>query len=117
MLNQVVLVGRMVEDPKVEKLNDGKNVTNLKLAVQRNYKNTDGIYETDFIDVTLWNEVAINTSKYCQKGDLVGIKGHLKNSSYEDKDGNKKYVTDVIAEKVTFLTSNRDNKNKENQER
>ena len=65
----------------------------------------DGTYDTDFIRCTLWNVIAENTCEYCKKGDIVGVKGRLQTSSYEDKDGSKKYSIDVIAEKVTFLSS------------
>lgn len=105
MLNQVVLVGRLTDDLQVTETEKGKKVTTMILAVQRTFKNSDGIYEADFIKCVLWNAVASSTSEYCKKGDIVGIKGRLQVSSYEDKDGNKKYTTDVIAEKVTFLSS------------
>ena len=65
----------------------------------------EGTYDTDFIKCVLWNVIAENTCEYCKKGDIVGVKGRLQTSSYEDKDGVKKYTSDVIAEKVTFLSS------------
>lgn len=105
MLNQVVLVGRLTDDIEVISKENGKKVSSLVLAVQRSYKNSEGIYEADFIKCTLWNAVASSTSEYCHKGDIVGIKGRLQVNSYEDKDGTKKYSTEVIAEKVTFLSS------------
>lgn len=104
MLNQVVLVGRLVRDPELRETEKGKKVTYVTLAVPRSYKNVDGEYETDFIDCTLWLGIAENTTEYCHKGDLLGIKGRIQSSTYE-KDGEKKYKTDIIAEKVTFLTS------------
>lgn len=106
MLNQVVVVGRLVRDPELKETESGKKMTHVTLAVPRSYKNTNGEYDTDFVDCTLWTGVAESTSEYCKKGDLVGIKGRLETSSYE-KDNQKKYVTSVIAEKVTFLTSKR----------
>jgi len=105
MLNQVVLVGRLTDDIEVINKENGKKISSLVLAVQRTYKNSDGIYEADFIRCTLWNAVASSTSEYCHKGDIVGIKGRIQVNSYEDKDGTKKYSTEVIAEKVTFLSS------------
>ena len=80
-------------------------VATLILAVQRSSKNSEGIYETDFIKCTLWNAIADRTAEYCKKGDIVGIKGRLQVSNYEDKEGKKQYSTEVIAEKVTFLSS------------
>ena len=102
MLNQVVLVGRLTTDPTCSSLENGKKRTTINLAVSRSYKNTDGTYDTDFINCILWNGIAENTCEYCKKGDIVGIKGRLQTSSYE-KDGVTKYVMDVIVEKVTIL--------------
>ena len=106
MLNQVVLVGRLVRDPEVSKSKNGASYSHITLAVPRSYKNVDGEYETDFIDCTLWQLVATNTKEYCKKGDIVGVKGRIESRVYE-KDGEKKYTTEVIAEKVTFLSSNK----------
>lgn len=72
MLNQVVLVGRLTDDLEVTETENGKKVASLILAVQRSYKNSDGIYEADFIKCTLWNAVASSTSEYCKKGDIIG---------------------------------------------
>ena len=105
MVNQVVLVGRLVDNPTVTNTVNGKKYTSVVIAVQRNYKNADGIYETDFIRCVLWNGIAANTSEYCHSGDVVGIKGRLQNRSYEDESKDTKYITEVIAEKVTFLSS------------
>lgn len=105
MLNQVVLVGRLTKDLEVKELEDGKKVTNLTLAIPRSFKNADGEYETDFIDCSLWNSIAENTAEYCKKGDIIGVKGRLQSSSFEKEDGNKEFRTQVMAEKVTFLSS------------
>ncbi len=105
MLNQVVLVGRLTSDPELTKLETGKKVTTVTLAVQRSWKNEDGLYEADYIRCILWDAVAASTTEYCHKGDIVGVKGRIQTGNYDDKDGNKKYTVDVIAEKVTFLTT------------
>ena len=104
MLNQIVIVGRLVKDPELKETEKGKKVTNITLAVPRNYKNVNGEYDTDFIDCILWTGVAENTAEYCKKGDLLGVKGRIQSRSYEKED-QKKYVTEVVAEKVTFLTN------------
>ena len=104
MLNQLVVIGRLVKDPELRKPENGKNVTNITLAVPRSYKNPNGEYDTDFIDCVLWSTVAESTTEYCKKGDLLGIKGRIQTRTYE-KDEEKKYVTEVVAEKVTFLSS------------
>ena len=102
MSNQVVIVGRLVEKPIVEENENEKKVCNITLAVPRDFKNAEGIYETDFIKCTLWNGIAENTVEYCNKGDLIGVKGRL-----ECLGGNE---LQLVAEKVTFLAIN---KNKE----
>lgn len=107
MLNQVVLVGRLVKELEVKELESGKKVANTALAVPRNYKNENGEYDTDFIDVVLWSGIVENTAEYCHKGDLVGVKGRLETSIYETEDGEKRKSTQVIAERVTFLSSNK----------
>ena len=104
MLNQTVIVGRLVSKPEIKELEEGKKVANLTLAVPRSYKNENGEYDTDFIDCTLWNGVAESTAEYCNKGDLIGVKGRLE-SKEREIEGKKIKVTNLIAEKVTFLTS------------
>lgn len=104
-MNQVVLVGRLTDNPSVIETESGKKYTTINLAVQRPFKNVDGIYETDFIRCVLWNGIAANTSEFCHTGDVVGIKGRLQNRSYEADNKEKKYITEVIAERVTFLSS------------
>ena len=105
MLNQVVLVGRLTSDLEAKELEDGKKVTNMTLAIPRSFKNAEGEYETDFVECTLWNNIAENTAEYCKKGDIVGVKGRLQTNNYEKEDGSKVFKLDVAAEKVTFLSS------------
>ncbi len=105
MLNQVVLVGRLVRDPVINKASNNETYSNITVAVPRSYKNANGEYDTDFINCMLWKGIAENTVEYCKKGDIVGIKGRIQTSSYEDKEKNRKYSIDVIAEKVTFLSN------------
>jgi single-strand DNA-binding protein len=95
MLNQIVLVGRIVKDPVIEEMED-KKYCNITLAVPRSYKNENGEYDTDFIPITLWNGIAQNTTEYCKKGDLVGVKGRIQA---------KENDIEIIAEKLTFLSS------------
>ncbi len=107
MINEVVLVGRLTKDPEVTDTENGKKRASIILAVPRKFKNVDGIYETDFIRVILWNVIAMNTKEYCKSGDLLGIKGRIQINSYKDSEDNTHYVTDIIAEKITFLSSKR----------
>lgn len=108
MMNQTCIIGRLVRDPELKELEDGKKVSNITVAVQRSYKNENGEYEADFIDCTLWDGIADRTTEYCKKGDLVGVKGRLQTNTYENEDGEKKKITEVIAEKLTFLSSNKE---------
>lgn len=112
MLNQIVLVGRLTRDVQMNKAETGKKVASITLAVPRSFKNMDGLYDTDFIDCILWDNVAMNTSEYCHKGDILGIKGRLQ-SRVVEKENKKKYILEVIAEKVTFLTSKNEKNEKE----
>lgn len=107
MLNQIVIVGRLVKNPELRESESGKKFTNITVAVPRSYKNINGEYEADFIDCRLWTGVAENTAEYCKKGDLIGVKGRIETREYE-KNEEKKYVTEVIAEKVTFLSNKKE---------
>lgn len=98
MLNQVVMVGRLVEKPIVEESENGRKVSEITLAVPRSYKNAERIYETDFIKCTLWNDIAENTVKYCNKGDIIRVKGRLQCLGGSE--------LQVVAEKITFLSNN-----------
>lgn len=106
-MNTYVGVGRLIKDIELKNVND-KSVATFTIAITRPYKNADGEYETDFINCECWGNIANTTKEYCRKGDVVGIKGSLRCDSYTDKDGNKKYRTYVSAEKITFLSSKKD---------
>lgn len=107
MLNQIIIVGRLTGNPEVAKLEDGKEKSQITLAIPRTFKNADGEYDTDFVDCILWGGVATNTSEYCKKGDIIGVKGRIQTSNYENEYGEKQKLTQIIAEKVTFLSSNK----------
>ncbi len=108
-MNQVILVGRLTSDPEVIVTESDKKMSAITIAVSRPFKNSDGIYEADFIRCILWNNIALNTCEYCHTGDIVGIKGRLQTRMYETDEKQKKYITEVIAEKITFLTNNKKN--------
>ncbi|MBR2679026.1 MAG: single-stranded DNA-binding protein [Bacilli bacterium] len=104
MLNQVVLVGRLTRNITVNKSDKGIKVATIPLAIPRSFKNSDGTYDTDFIDCVAFDSIANNTSEYCEKGDIVGVKGRIQ-SRQIDKEGQKTTVVEIVAEKVTFLSS------------
>ena len=110
MVNQIVLVGRIARAPETKLTENGKKYATLTLAVPRNYKNVNGEYDTDFLDCTLWSAVAESTSEYCNTGDMIGVKGRVQTRIIESPDGVKRNKTEIVAEKVTFLTSNTNRK-------
>ena len=107
-MNNVMLVGRLVQDVEVNKLESGKEVARISLAVNRSFKNADGMYEVDFIDCILWDGLAKNIQEYCKRGDTVGVRGRLQVSHYE-KDDVKRKAVDVVAERMTFIASSKEN--------
>lgn len=106
MVNQIVLVGRIARVPETKTSENGKKFATLTLAVPRNYKNVNGEYDTDFLDCTLWSSVAESTSEYCKTGDMIGVKGRVQSRIVETPDGQRRRKTEIVAERVTFLTSN-----------
>ena len=105
MINTLCLVGRLadISEIKISENNNKKLV--LTIAVPRSYKNLNGEYECDFIDCILCNELAINTKKYYEIGDVIDIKGKLSGKRYKDKNGNLQKEIKVIVEKISFLSS------------
>lgn len=106
MLNQTIIVGRLVKDPELYNTENGNKLTNITLAVPRSYKNNDGEYDTDYISCLLWSGIAENAVEYCHKGDLIGIKGRIQSRKVEENNINKT-IMEVVAEKVTYLSSNK----------
>ena len=114
MLNQIVLVGRLVDKPEVKETETGKKVCNIILAVPRSFKNSGGEYDTDFIKCVLWENIAgNNTAEYCAKGDIIGIKGRVQTKDRMIGDV-KITEQEIVAEKVTFLSSRSKDEEKEN---
>jgi len=103
-MNKVILVGNLTRDPELTETPSGVAVCRFAIAVSRDYANADGTRETDFFNITVWRGRAENCGRYLKKGNKVAIVGSLQNRSYEDKDGIKRNVTDVVANEVEFLT-------------
>lgn len=112
-LNRVVLVGRLVRDPELRKTNSGTSVTSFTIAVDNLTKKGEE-KTTSYIPCTCWSFTAENVAKYCSKGSLVGIDGRISQRSYEDKNGQKRSIVEVVAENVQFLESKNSNKNNDN---
>jgi single-strand DNA-binding protein len=104
-MNKVYLIGNLTRDPELAETNSGIAVCRFAMAVNRNYQSSDGTRETDFFNITVWRAQAENCAKYLKKGSKVAIVGSLQNRSYEDKDGVKRTVTDIVASEVEFLTT------------
>ena len=105
MVNTFFGLGRLVAQPEVKESENGNKYMNMTVAVQRSYKNADGVYDTDFLDVVCFGPVAQTTAEYCQKGDMLGIRGRVETSLYENEDGEKRKSTQIVADRITFVSS------------
>jgi len=104
MLNNVVLVGRVVRQPELTETQEKKQVSTITLAVSRAFKNSNtGEYDTDFINITLWENIAKNVCEYCGKGDIIGVRGRLIHRTYEIPNFKSIKAIEVIAERVSFI--------------
>ncbi len=104
MLNRIVLIGRLTRDPELRFTQSGKAVCQFILAVDRPFSGQDGNREADFIDIVVWNKLGENCAQYLAKGRMAAVDGRLQIRSYEGNDGQRRYVTEVIADKVVFLS-------------
>ena len=103
MINNVVLVGRLTRDPELRYTPSNVAVATFSLAVNRNFKNQAGDREADFISCIMWRQQAENFSNWCKKGNLVGITGRIQTRSYDNQQGQRVYVTEVVAESFQTL--------------
>lgn len=103
MLNKVILIGRVTKDPELRYTQSGNPVLNMTVAVDRPFTNQQGEREADFIDVVVWNKQAENCANYLSKGRLVAVEGRLQIRSYEDSQGNRRRVAEVVSNNVRFL--------------
>lgn len=103
MLNRVVLIGRLTRDPELRYTPSGVATCSFTLAVDRNYSNSKGEREADFIPIVTWRNIAETCANYLRKGLLVAVEGRIQVRSYDNNEGRRVYVTEVIAENVRFL--------------
>lgn len=103
MINRVVLVGRLTKDPELKYTQSGIAITRFTLAVNRTFANQQGQREADFINCVTWRKQAENTANYLRKGSLAGIEGRIQTSNFEGRDGNRVFMTEVVADSVQFL--------------
>lgn len=102
-MNKVILIGRLTRDPEMNTTPSGIANTRFSVAVQRTFTNQNGEREADFINCVAWRKQAENIAKYCSKGSQVAVEGRIQVRNYDAQDGTKRYVTEVIADNVTFL--------------
>lgn len=112
-MNKVYLIGNLTRDPEMSETSSGVAFCRIGLAVNRPYSGADGERQTDFFNITVWRTQAENCGRYLKKGSKVAVVGSLQNRSYEDKDGNKRQVTDIIANEVEFLSVRNQNESSE----
>lgn len=103
MINRVVLVGRLTKDPEFRTTQSGIDVANFTLAVNRNFTNAQGEREADFINVVVFRKQAENVNNYLSKGSLAGVDGRIQSRSYENNEGKRIFITEVVADSVQFL--------------
>ena len=112
-MNKVVLVGRLTKDPEIRVFTNGNSVANFTVAVNRTFKNREGVVEADFIPVQVTGPQVNVVQKYVTKGSQIGIEiavsGSIRTGSYDAQDGSKRYVTEVIADRIELMGSRRDN--------
>ncbi|UXR34313.1 single-stranded DNA-binding protein [Staphylococcus simulans] len=123
MLNRVVLVGRLTKDPEFRTTQSGVDVATFTLAVNRNFKSKNGEQQADFINCVVFRKQAENINNYLNKGNLAGVDGRLQSRSYENDEGRRVFVTEVVCDSVQFLepknaqASNNNQSNNEVQQR
>lgn len=110
-MNKVILIGNLANDPELRTTQSGISNCTFRLAVQRKYANQQGQREADFLNIVCWRQTAELCARYLAKGRKVGIEGTLQTRSYDAQDGSKRYVTEVIAESVEFLSARDDGAN------
>ncbi|MBR2377717.1 MAG: single-stranded DNA-binding protein [Clostridia bacterium] len=104
-MNKVYLIGNLTRDPELSETSTGVAFCRFSIAVNRAFAGVDGTREADFFNITVWRNQAENCGKYLKKGSKVAIVGSLQNRTYDDKDGNRRTVTDIVASEVEFLST------------
>ena len=110
-MNRVCLVGRLTAKPELKYTGSNIAYTRFTLAVNRTFSNSQGEREADFISIVVWRKQAENVANYLDKGSQVSVEGRIQTGSYDDKDGNRRYTTDVVADSVQFLDSRKNSNN------
>ena len=104
-MNKCILIGNLTKDPELTTTSNGVAVCRFTIAVSRRYSNADGERETDFLNIVVWRSLGENCHKFLKKGSKVGVVGNIQNRSYDATDGTKRYITEIVAEEVEFLST------------
>ena len=102
-MNQVGLVGHLTKDPILRQLNENRSTVSFVIAINRNFRNNQGVVDADYLLCVAWGKLAERIAKYCGKGSLIGVKGRLQSKTYTNKDNIKVYTTEVVVEDVRFF--------------
>lgn len=113
-MNKVVLIGRLVRDPELRYTGNNLPVATFSIAVNRNFSNQAGEREADFINIVVWRKQAENCKNYLSQGSQVAIEGRIQTRNYDDQNGQKRYITEVVADNVEFLGSRNSSTNSNN---
>ncbi|WP_096437992.1 single-stranded DNA-binding protein [Alteribacter populi] len=103
MINRVVLVGRLTKDPELRYTANGIAVATFTLAVNRPFSNQQGNREADFLNIVVWRKQAENVANYLKKGSMAGVDGRMQSRSYDNNEGRRVFVTEIVADSVQFL--------------
>lgn len=106
-MNKVILIGNLTKDPELSTTTSGISVCRFTLAVSRRFVSANGERETDFINIVVWRGQAENCHKYLKKGSKCGVVGAIQTRNYDAQDGSKRYVTEIVADEVEFISSSR----------
>lgn len=106
-MNKCILVGNLVRAPELTQTSSGISCCKFTIAVNRNYANANGEREADFINIVTWRGLAQNCGKYLTKGSKIALCGQIQTRNYEDRDGNKRFITEVVADDVEFINTNK----------
>ena len=104
-MNKVILIGNLTKDPEISTTTNGVSVCRFSLAVTRRYTNSSGEREADFINIVVWRALAENCHKFLRKGSKAAVVGTLQSRAYDATDGTKRYVTEVVADEVEFIST------------
>lgn len=102
-MNKAILIGRLTRDPELRTTPTGRNVCQFSVAVNRTYTNANGEREADFINCVVWDKQAESLARYQKKGNQIAVEGRIQTRNYDDKDGKRVYVTEILANNISFL--------------